>query len=115
MKSRSLQGTALFVVCGPRVRGRSGSLLKASRWRGPREEAATKEQTPEAVSAPGEAKQLQRSTRPRALAGGREWGHAQPSSIPVRRPYLLAHLVQPFAEPAFLFKGPGLAVHLLVQ
>ena len=65
MKSRSSQGTALFVVRGARVRGRSGSLLKAGRWRVPREEAATKEQTPQPVSAPGKPKQLQ----PRLKAG----------------------------------------------
>ncbi len=48
-----------------RVRGRSGSLLKTSRWRGPSEEAARSEQTPEPVSAPGRPKQLQ----PRLKAG----------------------------------------------
>jgi len=41
-----------------RVRGRSGSLLKTGRWRGPSEEAARNEQTPEPVSAPGKPKQL---------------------------------------------------------
>lgn len=93
MKSRSLQGTALFVVCGSRVRGRSGSLLKAGRWRVPREEAATQEQTPQPVSAPGEPKQLQRSTRPRAPAGGREGGTPRPEMSNFQWPIFNVQLV----------------------